>query len=57
MTEKDCREIGLAEKSKSTAGEKVRKRQIEIVLMRLRQKRRTKNYLCSEKFAVGGMAE
>ena len=28
MAEKDCGEIGLAEKSKSTAGEKVKERQI-----------------------------
>lgn len=57
MAEKDFGEIGLAQKSEPTAGEKVRERQIEIVLMRLRRRRRTKNYLYSEKFAVGGIAE
>lgn len=30
MVEKDCTEIGFAEKSKATAGEKVRGQKIEI---------------------------
>ena len=30
MAEKDCGEIGLAEKSKPTVGEKIRKHQIEV---------------------------
>ena len=37
MAEKDCTEVGLAEKSKPTAGEKVRERQIgrcyEVIIM------------------------
>ena len=30
MAEKDCREVGLAEKSKPTAGEEVRGQKIEV---------------------------
>ena len=57
MVEKDCTEIGFAEKSKATAGEKVRKRQIEFFYCVLGGEGEQKIIYTVKKFAVGSIAE
>ena len=57
MAETACTEVGLAEKSKAPAGEKVRERQIEFFYCVLGGEGEQKIIYTVKKFAVGGIAE